>query len=206
MSILVVKDSSNNKLRELECTATGLLKVELPDVSALALESSLSSLNGKVTAVNTGACVVSACALPTGAATEATASANGGSLATLAGAVSGGVVQVSAPTPSGSNATTVFSAVVVGAASSVKSTAKDVDLFKSVCIMGNTTNVADTTVEIEVSNDNITFFELNNSFITVDMTSGDFGIQLDLSAKYVRLSKTNSQVGSETITAIISAK
>ena len=252
--IIVVKDSTNNKLRELESNSGGELKVAvsaLPTPAGVALESSLSSLNGKVSACNTGAVVVSgsalpagaatqatlatalgelesmqtninaiaenftACdtgavvvsgsALPTGAATEVSAGACATSLATLAGAVTSGVVQVSGhPTPS-SSASTVYNAVSNAGSATAKSASKDVDAYRSVCIMG-TSSVSSGTVEIEVSNDNSVWFELNNHFISVDMTSGDFGINLDMSAKYVRLSRTNPGGSSETITAIISAK
>lgn len=102
MSLLLVKDNANSKLRELECDANGLLKVDKVDVSSLATEStmsamnakitacdtsalatsalqssgntSLSSIDGKVTACNTGAVTVSSCALPSGAATESSLS------------------------------------------------------------------------------------------------------------------------------------
>ena len=252
--IIVVKDSTNNKLRELESNSGGELKVAvsaLPTPLGVALESSLSSLNGKVTSVNTGAVivagsalpagaatqatlasalgeletihtnintiaenfstcdtgavVVSGSALPTGAATEVSAGACATSLATLAGAVSHGEVQVSGhPAPS-SSASTVYNAVTNVGSATAKSASKDVDAHRSVCIMG-TSNVSSGTVEIEVSNDNSVWFELNNHFISVDLTSGDFGIQMDISAKYIRLSRTNPGGSSETITAIISAK
>jgi hypothetical protein len=47
----------------------------LPLPTGAATESTLSTLNGKVTAVNTGAVVISSSALPTGAASESTLSA-----------------------------------------------------------------------------------------------------------------------------------
>lgn len=72
--------------------------VALPLPSGAATEATLSTLNGKVTAVNTGAVVVSSSALPTGAATETT-------LSTLNGKVTavntGAVVVASSALPSG---------------------------------------------------------------------------------------------------------
>lgn len=67
-------------------------------ITGFATESTLSTLNAKVTAVNTGAVVVSSSALPTGAATEST-------LSTLNGKVTacntGAVVVSSSALPSG---------------------------------------------------------------------------------------------------------
>lgn len=56
--------------------------------------TSLSSIDGKITAVDTGAVVISSSALPTGAATAANQSTGNTSLGTIAGAVSGTEMQV----------------------------------------------------------------------------------------------------------------
>ena len=53
MSLLLVKDNVNSKLRELECDASGNLKVDKVDVSALATESTASSIDAKITACDT---------------------------------------------------------------------------------------------------------------------------------------------------------
>tara|TARA_R110001606_G_scaffold110363_1_gene236352 strand:+ start:2999 stop:3712 length:714 start_codon:yes stop_codon:yes gene_type:complete len=234
--IIVVKDATNSKLRELESNASGELKVTMPDVSSLALESSLSSLNSKVVAVDTGAVVVSSsalptgaalesslsslnakvvavdtgsvtvsgCALPSGAATETSLSSADGHLSTLAGAVSGGVVQVSAGSVA-SSATQVFNNQAVMASGNSKSSSVDVDAYRSICVFGTTDNTNDS-VEIEVSNDNSTWFELNAVYVSVDYSTGQFGMNLDISARYVRLSKSNTTGSGEIISAIISAK
>ena len=235
--IIVVKDSTNSKLRELECDASGNLKVNTVDVSSLAtegtlasvladtnivaegftacdtgavvvsssalpagaaLESSLSSLNGKVSACNTGAVIVAGSALPAGAALES-------SLAIVAGAVNSGVMQVSAPAAASASHSQVYTAQSIVSGTTVKSTAKDIDLLKSICIFGNS-SVSSGEVQIEVSHNNSDWYELNNHYLPVDMSSGDFGIQLDCSAKYVRLSRANSSGSTETINAHISAK
>ena len=234
--IIVVKDATNSKLRELESNASGELKVTMADTSLLSSESTLSSLNSKVVAVDTGAVVVSSsalpagaalesslsslnakvvavdtgsvtiatCALPLGAATETSLSSADGHLSTLAGAVSGGVVQVSAGSVA-SSATQVWTAQAVGAGATAKSSSVDIDAYRSVCVFGSTDNLNDS-VEIEVSNDNSTWFELNNQYISVDYSSGHFGLNLDISARYIRLSKTNSGGSGEIISALISAK
>ena len=212
--IVIVKDASNNKLRELESNASGELKVSasslpLPsgaasEVSSAATASSTGALNGKVTACDTGAVVVSSSALPSGAATEVSAGACASSLSTLANTVSHGVVQVSASSSSAS-ATTVYSGVTIADGATTKSSSVDVNAYKSVCIFGRTDNLTES-VDIEVSADNSAWYELNNHFISVDFTSGDFGLNLDVSARFIRLSKKNSSGSSESITAIISAK
>ena len=266
--IIVVKDSTNSKLRELECDASGNLKVNT-DVSSLAtegtlasvladtnivaegftacdtgavvvsssalpagaaLESSLSSLNGKVSVCNTGAVVVSSSALPAGAALESSlASLNGkvsacntgavivaasalpsgaateASMAIVAGAVNSGVMQVSAHAAVPASHTQVWTAQGIVNSTTVKSTAKDIDSLKSICIFGNS-SVSSGEVQIEVSHNNSNWYELNNHYLPVDMSSGDFGIQIDCSAKYVRLSRANSSGSTETINAHISAK
>ena len=235
--IIVVKDASNNKLRELESDASGSLKVVLPDVSALALEATLVAQSSKIVACNTGAVVVSSSALPSGASTEATlanqsakivacntgavvvsssalpsgasteasASASAGHLATVAGAVSGGVVQVSAGAPVSATNTHVFNATSISGGANAQSVAVDADTLKSVCIFG-TTNRPSGAIDIQVSHDNLTYFELNNHYLPVDMITGDFGIQLDFSARYIRLSRANDSGGTEIINAHISGK
>ena len=87
MSLILVKDNANSKIRELECDSNGLLKVDKVDVSSLATQATLSSLNGKVTAVNTGAVVVSSSALPTGGATSALQTTGNTTLSTMNGKI-----------------------------------------------------------------------------------------------------------------------
>ncbi len=92
MSLILVKDNDNSKVRELECTSAGLLKVDHVDVSALATQATLSSIDGHITACNTGAVVVSSSALPAGACTESTLSSlNGKVTACDTGSISGTV-------------------------------------------------------------------------------------------------------------------
>lgn len=57
---------------QLRATAVPVSAASLPLPTGAATESTLSTLNAKVTAVNTGAVVISSSALPTGAATEST--------------------------------------------------------------------------------------------------------------------------------------
>lgn len=104
-SLLLCKDVANSKLRELEVDSNGLLKVDKVDVSALATESSVSTLSAKITACDTGAVAVSSSALPTGAATSVIQTLGNTILSTLDGKVTavdtGAVVVSSSALPSG---------------------------------------------------------------------------------------------------------
>lgn len=99
----VVSGYDGSNVRVIKTDAGGAVQVDV-ESSALptgaATEATLSTLNGKVTAVNTGAVVVSSSALPTGASTEAT-------LSTLNGKVTavntGAVVVSSSALPSGAS-------------------------------------------------------------------------------------------------------
>ena len=90
MSLILVKDNANSKVRELECDSNGLLKVDKVDVSALATQATLSSIDGHITACDTGsisgtvavsavagnvACTHASLPLPSGASSESTLSA-----------------------------------------------------------------------------------------------------------------------------------
>ena len=80
---------------QLRATAVPVSAASLPLPSGAATEATLSALNGKVTAVNTGAVVVASSALPTGAATEATLAAASAKLpATLGQKTSAGSLAV----------------------------------------------------------------------------------------------------------------
>ncbi len=83
-----------------------------------ATATSVASMDGKITACNTGAVVVSSSALPTGAATSAAQSSANASLATLAGAVSGAELQVDV----------VSSALPTGAATSAAQSSTNASL------------------------------------------------------------------------------
>jgi len=85
-------DDGGTTQRVVKTDAQGELQVDILSSalpSGAATELTLAALNGKVTVCNTGAVTISASALPANAAQE-----TGGNLATIAGAVSGGQVQV----------------------------------------------------------------------------------------------------------------
>ena len=220
MSLLIVKDSANSKLRELECDSSGNLKVDKVDVSSLATESSLSALDAKVTACDTGnisglvsvsavagsvACTHASLPLPTGAATET-------SLATVAGCVTGSVLAVS----SSAAALSATSVYVFGSSGTPQaelsnldatSTVVDIDAYSKVLVAGSTTKL-DAEFHIEVSSNNSDWFDLQNHFVNVDYATGQFGIILDSPFKYIRLKRLGdaSASGSDSLLCIISGK
>ena len=220
MALLLVKDVTNSKLKELECDASGNLKVDKVDVSALATESTMSALDAKVTACDTGnisglvtvsavsgdvACTHASLPLPTGAATES-------SLATVAGCVTGSVLAVSSSVAAIS-ATSVYVFGSQGSPQSelsnldATSSVVDIDAYSKVLIAGSTTKL-DAEFQVEVSRDNLDYFDLQDKFVNVDYQSGMFGIILDTPFKYIRLKRLGDATdsGSDDLSCIISGK
>jgi len=269
-SLLLCKDVANSKLRELEVDSNGLLKVDKVDVSALATESSVSTLSAKITACDTGAVAVSSSALPSGAATSVIQTLGNTILSTLDGKVTavdtGAVVVSSSALPSGASSSAYQSVqiselqthstslsnidsevqsqsthlsdiascvsagvmttsgssdlsatsswVYGGAAStstiadavSLVSSGFDADNYAKVTIAGNTTNTSDSSIDIQVSNDNAVWFELSGEYLNIDWSSGDFGASIDVCGRYIRLKRSNTSGSSESIKAWISGK
>jgi len=177
--------------------------------SGAATESSLASIDGKVTACDTGAVTVSSSALPTGASTASNQATGNASLATLAGCVSANVMSVSAGSVSstgvyvwGSSSSTAS----ISGSSSANSSVVDCNNFSRVCIAGSTSNLNDSNIELEVSINNTEFFELTDKFLSIDYNTGHFGIVLDAPFRYLRLKRSNTQLTSENIKAIIAGK
>ena len=220
MALLLVKDVTNSKLKELECDSNGLLKVDKVDVSALATESTLSALDAKVSACDTGnisgvvtvsavsgdvACTHASLPLPSGAATET-------SLALVAGCVSAGKVAVSSSVA----AISATSAYVFGTQGSPQaelsnldatSSVVDIDAFSKVLIAGSTTKL-DAEFQVEVSSDNLDWFDLQDKFVNVDYATGHFGLIMDTPFKYIRLKRLAdaAAAGSDSLSCIISGK
>lgn len=171
--------------------------------SGAATESTISTLNGKVTACNTGAVVVSSSALPTGGATSALQTSGNASLTTLAGCVSGTTLTVSAGTVS-TTPTTLKNAVAVADGATETSSGIDAGAAKTVAFFGN---LSDTTgnIKVEVSSDDTNYYDTSeNIFVS---STGAFYKNFDgLGARYIRLVYTNGSGGSKTWTAIASVK
>jgi len=227
MSLLLVHDSTNSKLRELECDSNGLLKVDKNDISSLATDATLASLNGKVTACDTGsisgvvsvsavsgdvAITASALPLPTGAASAANQSTGNTSLATLAGCVAANKVAVS----SSAAALTVTDHYLWGDASGAESVLNeldaysdsvDVEEYSKISVYGSSSNLSDE-LEVQISHDNTNWFEMTSAYVQVDYSSGHFGLVLDPAFKYIRMKKigTGTAMMSDSLWAICSGK
>ena len=220
MSLILVKDTNNSKLRELECDASGNLKVEKVDVSALSTESTMSAMNTKITSCDTGnisgvvavsavagnvSCTHASLPLPTGAATEA-------SLATISGCVTASKLAVE----SSASVLTVTDAYLWGSASGSESVLNELDSFSDsvdvstynkISIYGSSSNLSDE-FEIQVSHDDTNWFELTEKYVSVDYASGHFGLTIDPAFSYIRMKKvgTGSAMMSDDLWAILSGK
>jgi len=227
MSLVLVHDSTNSKVKALECNANGLLKTTVADVSLLATESSLSALDAKVTICNTGAvagtvavsavsgdvaCTHASLPLPSGASTSAAQSTANTSLATLAGCVSANKVAVE----SSAAALAVYDNYLWGSASGSESVLNELDAYSDsvdvstydkISVYGSTSNLSDE-FEFQVSHDNSNWFELTSIFVQVDYSHGQFGFICDAPFKYARLKKkgTGSVAMSDDLWALLSGK
>ena len=227
MSLVLVHDSTNSKVKALECDANGLLKTTVADVSLLATESSLSALDAKVTACDTGsicgvvavsavsgdvAVTAAALPLPTGAATSVAQSTGNTSLATLAGCVSANKVAVESSAASLS----VTDHYLWGSASGSESVLNELDAYSDsvdvstydkISVYGSTSNLSDE-FEFQVSHNNSNWFELTSIFVQVDYSSGHYGFVLDAPFSYARLKKkgTGDVAMSDDLWALLSGK
>lgn len=227
MSLILVKNSTDSKVQELECTSAGLLKVDHVDVSALATDANLTTMNAKITACDTGnvsgivsvsavagsvACTHTTLPLPTGAATATNQSAGNASLSTLAGCVAAGKVVVE----SSASALTVTDHYLWGDSSGSESVLNelddfsdsvDVSTYSKISVYGSSSNYGDE-LELQVSHDNSNWFEMTAQYIQVDYSHGEFGFILDAPFTYIRLKKkgTGSVATSDDLWAIVSGK
>ena len=227
MSLLLVHDSTNSKVKALECDSAGKLKVDHVDISSLATESSLSAMNTKIVACDTGsisgvvavsavsgdvACTHASLPLPSGASTSALQTAGNGSLATLAGCVSANQIAVSSSAP----VLGVTDAYLWGSASGSESVLNELDAYSDsvdvstydkISVYGSSSNLSDE-LEFQVSHDNTNWFEITGVFVQVDYASGHFGFISDAPFKYARLKKkgTGDVATSDNLWAILSGK
>lgn len=148
----------------------------------VATETTLSSLNSKVTAVNTGAVVVSSSALPTGAATSANQTTANSSLSSIDGKIvavnTGAVVVSSSALPSGA-ATAANQSTEIGhlatLAGTVTSAKVQVDVISAPSITVTATNldIRDlTSVSDSVSAVQSGTWNINNISGTVSLPTG----------------------------------
>jgi hypothetical protein len=103
--------------------------------------------------------------------------------------------------------TAVFSSQSVSGSSSALSTSVDLGAIDaSITISGVFTDTSGS-VEILVSSDDTTYYELTSAFVNLDFSTGNFGVTLPgLGERYIKLRAVNSLGSSQTITARIAYK
>ena len=227
MSLFLAHDSTNSKVKALECDSNGKLKVDHVDISSLATDATLASMNGKITACDTssmsGTVAVSAVSgdvaitaaalpLPSGASTASNQATGNTSLATLAGCVSANKVAVE----SSASALAVTDHYLWGSSSGSESVLNELDAYSDsvdvstydkISVYGSSSNLSDE-LEFQVSHDDTNWFEMTSVYVQVDYSSGQFGFIADAPFKYARLKKkgTGTAMMSDDLWAILSGK
>jgi hypothetical protein len=195
MNKLYAKDQTNNMDRRVLCDELGNLQV---DVQTTALPSgastsakqdtgntSLNNIDGKITACNTGAVVVSSSALPSGASTDAKQDTGNTSLSSIDGKITAcntGAVTISVIPTTGTQANASNGITTVGI--DENSTTVDCQYVRSIVAMGSVDQIC--TITIFASQDNAKFYNTGTSFTSSG--AEDFYISLvNASGRYNRL-------------------
>ena len=98
----------------------------------------------------------------------------------------------------------MFSSEVISDGSSAQSAGLDISSSLHLVIYGDTNNLSDE-VGVEISFDNSVWYDLG-LMLYPDGTTGNFAKEVETSAKYIRLNKTNNSGSSETISASVMVK
>lgn len=86
------------------------------------------------------------------------------------------------------------------------STAADMNGFQHVAIFGNSNNTTDV-INVELSNDNSTFYLAPIYFVSQNFSTGDFAVNIsDSAARYIRISQANTTGSGKSLTIITSKK
>lgn len=207
------------------------------NASLTTIAGDTTSLDAKVVVCNTAGVIVTGSALPSGAATEATlsaAEAHLGTIDTSTATASTTLTGISSKLPAalgqdimsdslsvviasnqsavpvssaGANVIASSESATPGAGVTTNSTAADMNGFQHVAIFGSTTNTTGDQFEVQFSNDNSTFYTQQNLFVSIQTSTGSFGINIDnVAARYVRVSQANTTGGSRALTIITSKK
>ena len=175
-SIMIAHDTSANKLTPIE-VESGSLKITHADLDKLA-------------AIKTATEATSVAALSIQTATQATSTALAGTISVASAAISVSETQI-------------WSSASVAASSSLESSSVDISAVKSCAIYGNcSSGYGD--LEVQLSYDNTNFYTSSNYYNL--NSSGDFAIEVESSAKYIRLEKQNTSGSSEILNAYVSIK
>jgi len=215
MSLVLVHDSTNSKVKALQCDANGLLKVDKVDVSALATDATLASMNGKITACDTSsvsgvvavsavsgsvACTHASLPLPSGAASES-------SLASLNGKVTSCDTSALATAAAQSTANSSLASVagcVVGTALTVSSSAAALSVTNNVVwgsssaaeAVSNATDQFSDSVDVSTF-EKISIYGSSNNFAhELDIqVSPDNTYWFDLTSEFIQVDYANGHFG-----------
>ena len=188
-----------------EVSATGKLQV-IDTAVGTALGGTLTVADSAVASALGGTLTVAGSGGTLAVADSAVASALGGTLTVSdTGVISalGGTLSVSAPAISATSAVQK-NAVSVADSSTESTTFLDVNTVRRMAVFGNVSD-ASAQIKVEVSRDNITYFESEEAMIYVNAT-GDFYKTLELDVRYVIFTYTNSSGVSQTLTLNTSFK
>ena len=106
----------------------------------------------------------------------------------------------------GANVTASSETASPTAGTTTNSTAADMNGFQHVAIFGNSSNTTDA-IKVQFSNDNSTFYENQNEFVSQNVSSGDFAVNIEnVAARYVRISQANTTGSGKSLTIITSKK
>lgn len=158
---------------QLRASAVPVSAASLPLPTDAATQTTLAALNAKVTAVNTGAVVVSSSALPTGAATEVTLA----SIDSKITAVNTGAVTISAALPAGANtigAVTQSGTWTVQPGNTANTTAWLVTQAGKTAVTFATNDYSSTTVTASAYTELISSLSANISEVEIFDSSGEF--------------------------------
>ena len=203
-------NSSGEQICEISNALLAMSVASLPlpaggSTSALqtAGNSSLASVDGKITTCDTGAVVVSSSALPAGGATSTLQTAGNSSLSAIDTKLAGTLtVSSTVASVSGSNNNHLNNQSVTSA---YQSSGFDVSSASRFSIMGNTTEQSQS-ILIDVSPDNTNWYRINTSLYPVwtdTVSPFDFYESFDgACVSYVRLNFQN-YTGTQTVNATI---
>ena len=106
----------------------------------------------------------------------------------------------------GANVTASSESASPGAGVTTNSTAADMNGFVNVAIFGNSNNTTDQ-INVQISNDNSTFYTAPIYYVSQNYSTGDFAINItDPAARYIRISQGNTTGSSKSLTIITSKK
>ena len=199
------------------------------------IDTSTATLAGAVAGTEFQCDIVTS-ALPSGASTEATlvaAEAHLGTIDTSTATASTTLTGISAKLPAalgqdvmadslsvviasnqssipvstaGASASASSESATPGAGVTTNSTGADMNGYNHLTIFGTSSNTTDQ-IKVQTSNDNVTYYENQAHFVSQQMTSGNFALNITgTGARYYRITQGNTTGGAKALTIITSKK